>query len=162
MGMDIKENIMTAFTKDPYSGLQLIELSHEWGHGVPSYPGQDDVKMFRGVKHGQHGVLAWKIGQAAARSCTDSDESFPALYRGKPLQKIDERKQKMSSKTVTVPNISCNHCTNTIETEVSELTGVSSVKANVDSKEVVVEWTDPANWDQIQSLMEEINFPPAN
>ena len=26
---------MTAVTTDPYSGLQLIELSHEWGHGVP-------------------------------------------------------------------------------------------------------------------------------
>jgi len=51
---------MTMVT-DPYSGLQLVELSHEWGHGVPSYPGQDDVKMFRGVKHAQHGVLAWKI-----------------------------------------------------------------------------------------------------
>jgi len=48
-------------TTDPYSGLQLVELSHKWGHGVPSYPGQDDVKMFRGVKHAQHGVLAWKI-----------------------------------------------------------------------------------------------------
>ena len=48
-------------TTDPYSGLQLVELSHEWGHGVPSYPGQADVKMFRGVKHAQHGVLAWKI-----------------------------------------------------------------------------------------------------
>lgn len=48
-------------TTDPYSGLQLVELSHEWGHGVPSYPGQEDVKMFRGVKHAQHGVLAWKI-----------------------------------------------------------------------------------------------------
>jgi len=48
-------------TTDPYSGLQLVELSHEWGHGAPSYPGQDDVKMFRGVKHAQHGVLAWKI-----------------------------------------------------------------------------------------------------
>jgi kynurenine formamidase len=48
-------------TTDPYSGLQLVELSHEWGHGCPSYPGQDDVKMFRGVKHAQHGVLAWKI-----------------------------------------------------------------------------------------------------
>lgn len=46
---------------DPYSGLQLIELSHEWGHGVPSYPGQEDVRMARGVKHAQHGVLAWKI-----------------------------------------------------------------------------------------------------
>lgn len=48
-------------TTDPYSGLQLVELSHAWGHGVPSYPGQADVKMFRGVKHAQHGVLAWKI-----------------------------------------------------------------------------------------------------
>jgi kynurenine formamidase len=51
---------MTMIT-DPYSGLQLVELSHVWGHGVPSYPGQDDVKMFRSVKHAQHGVLAWKI-----------------------------------------------------------------------------------------------------
>ncbi len=22
---------------DPYSGLQMVELSHEWGHGAPSY-----------------------------------------------------------------------------------------------------------------------------
>lgn len=49
-----------AMVTDPYSGLQMVELSHEWGHGVPSYPGQDDVKMFRSVKHAQHGVLAWK------------------------------------------------------------------------------------------------------
>ena len=51
---------MTMVT-DPYSGLQMVELNHEWGHGVPSYPGQDDVRMFRGVKHGQHGVQAYKI-----------------------------------------------------------------------------------------------------
>ena len=57
---DRREVTMT-MTTDPYTGLQLIELNHEWGHGVPSYPGQDDVKMFRGVKHAQHGVLAWKI-----------------------------------------------------------------------------------------------------
>ena len=49
-----------SITTDPYSGFQLVELSHEWGLGVPSYPGQDDVKMFRGVKHAQHGVLAWR------------------------------------------------------------------------------------------------------
>lgn len=52
---------MTAVTTDPYSGLQLIELSHVWGHGVPSMPGQDDVKMFRTVKFAQHGVLAHRI-----------------------------------------------------------------------------------------------------
>lgn len=48
------------FVSDPVSGLMLLELSHEWGHGVPSYPGQEDVKMVRAVKHAQHGVLAWK------------------------------------------------------------------------------------------------------
>ena len=51
---------MTAVT-DSYTGLQLVELSHKWGHGAPSYPGQADVKMFRAVKHAQHGVLAWKV-----------------------------------------------------------------------------------------------------
>ena len=48
---------------DPYSELQTIELSHPWGHGVPSYPGQDDVKMFRAVKFAQHGVMAHRIEQ---------------------------------------------------------------------------------------------------
>ena len=44
--------------KDPRSGLQLVELSHVWGHGVPSMPGDADVHMHRSVKHGQHGVMA--------------------------------------------------------------------------------------------------------
>jgi kynurenine formamidase len=39
----------------------MIELSHPWGHGVPSYPGQDDVKMYRSVKFAQHGVMAHRI-----------------------------------------------------------------------------------------------------
>lgn len=50
-----------SFITDPVTGLQLLELSHEWGHGVPSYPGQADVVMSRAVKHSQHGVLAWKV-----------------------------------------------------------------------------------------------------
>ena len=52
---------MTNVVADPYSGLQFVELSHAWGHGAPSYPGQTDVKMYRAVKHAQHGVLAWRI-----------------------------------------------------------------------------------------------------
>ncbi|MEE2746827.1 MAG: cyclase family protein, partial [Pseudomonadota bacterium] len=49
------------YTVDPYTGLQLYELSHVWGHGVPSMPGDDDVKMYRSVKHGQHGVMTHRI-----------------------------------------------------------------------------------------------------
>ena len=68
----------------------------------------------------------------------------------------------MSTKTFVVPNISCGHCTNTIEMEVGELAGVSSVQADQESKQVIVEWGDPATWEQIESLLEEINFPPQN
>jgi kynurenine formamidase len=50
-----------AHVVDPHSGLQLYELSHVWGHGVPSMPGDDDVRMYRSVKHGQHGVMTHRI-----------------------------------------------------------------------------------------------------
>ncbi len=46
---------------DPYSGLQFVELSHVWGHGAPSMPGDDDVIMYRSVKHAQHGVMAQRL-----------------------------------------------------------------------------------------------------
>ena len=67
----------------------------------------------------------------------------------------------MSEKTFSVPAISCNHCTHTIEMEVGELAGVSRVSADVDSKLVTVEWGEPATWDQIEALLVEIDFPPA-
>ena len=66
----------------------------------------------------------------------------------------------MESKTFTVPNISCGHCTHTIEMELNDLTGVTTVKADQDSKQVTVEWQNPASWEQIQSLLQEINYPP--
>ena len=67
----------------------------------------------------------------------------------------------MQSKTVTVQNISCGHCTHTVEMELNDIAGVNSVKADIDSKQVVVEWGDPATWTQIEAMMVEINYPPA-
>lgn len=66
----------------------------------------------------------------------------------------------MESKTFTVPNISCGHCTRTIEMEVGELAGVSSVTAVEATKQVTVQWQEPADWGQIQALLQEINYPP--
>lgn len=66
----------------------------------------------------------------------------------------------MTTKTFTVPNIHCGHCTHTIEMELSELPGVTNVKAEQDSRQVTVEWTEPATWEQIQALLQEINYPP--
>jgi copper chaperone CopZ len=68
----------------------------------------------------------------------------------------------MESKTFVVPNISCGHCTHTVEVELKELAGVQSVNAEVESKQVTVTWTDPASWTQIESLLQEINYPPQN
>ena len=67
----------------------------------------------------------------------------------------------MSSKTFTAPNISCGHCTRTIEVELGDLAGVMSVKAEIESKQVAVEWDAPTNWKEIQDLLVEIGFPPA-
>lgn len=52
---------MTTVTTDPYSGLQMVELSHVWGHNAPSMPGDADVLIYRSVKHAQHGVMAQRL-----------------------------------------------------------------------------------------------------
>lgn len=67
----------------------------------------------------------------------------------------------MPAKTFRVPNISCGHCVMTIKNEVGELTGVSRVDADKDTRMVTVEWSEPATWEQIKGLLIEINYPPA-
>jgi copper chaperone len=66
----------------------------------------------------------------------------------------------MTKKTFIEPNISCGHCTRTIETELGELPGVTHVKAEVASKQVTIEWDEPATWGKVRALLEEINYPP--
>jgi len=67
----------------------------------------------------------------------------------------------MTTRTFQVPNISCHHCVMTIQRELGELQGVKSVKGDVQTKEVTVEWEAPATWDSIKSLLAEINYSPA-
>lgn len=66
----------------------------------------------------------------------------------------------MTTKTFIVPNISCGHCTSTIELELTDLSGVTGVNADQESKQVTVSWEQPATWDSIESLLVEINYPP--
>lgn len=67
----------------------------------------------------------------------------------------------METKTFVVPNISCGHCTRTIENELADLAGVTSVKAEIESRQVTVSWESPASWETINNLLHEINYPPA-
>jgi len=65
----------------------------------------------------------------------------------------------MTTVTYTVPAISCGHCIHTIETEVGELQGVQSVKADEATKQVVISFDVPASEENIKSLLAEINYP---
>jgi len=66
----------------------------------------------------------------------------------------------MASKTVKIPNINCGHCTSTIEREVGELEGITSVKADKENKMVTIEWNEPPiTWTKIADLLNEIGYP---
>lgn len=65
----------------------------------------------------------------------------------------------METKTLQIPNISCNHCVMTIKNELSEIPGVASVDGDADQKQVTVEFDAPASMDQILEKLKEINYP---
>jgi len=61
----------------------------------------------------------------------------------------------------SVPNISCGHCVNTIQMEVSDVEGVQFVKADQESQVVEIAFDAPATEDIVKALMAEINYPVA-
>jgi copper chaperone CopZ len=65
----------------------------------------------------------------------------------------------MTTVTYSVPAISCGHCTRTIETELGDMQGVQSVKADQATKKVEITFNAPANEDAIKSLLAEIDYP---
>jgi copper chaperone len=65
----------------------------------------------------------------------------------------------MTTIKYSVPNISCMHCVHTIQTEVSDLAGVKSVKADANSKAVEIVFDAPATEENIKQLLAEINYP---
>lgn len=67
----------------------------------------------------------------------------------------------MSTIKYSVPNISCNHCVHTIQTEVADLEGIKSVKADAATRVVEISFDAPASEEKIKALMAEINYPVA-
>ncbi len=63
------------------------------------------------------------------------------------------------TKTYVVPNISCGHCTATIERELKLLAGVESVKAEQVSKQVTVDVNDAAVLSAVEAMLDEIGYP---
>ena len=67
----------------------------------------------------------------------------------------------MTVKTYSVPDISCGHCVATIERELKDVNGLQSVKANQDTKAVVVEVDNDGVLSQVEAMLVEIGYPPA-
>ncbi len=65
----------------------------------------------------------------------------------------------MSNATYSVPNISCGHCVNRIQTALAKMAGVKTVKADAGTKRVEVNFDAPASDAAIKAKLAEINYP---
>jgi copper chaperone CopZ len=65
----------------------------------------------------------------------------------------------MPTVTYKIPNISCHHCVNTIQSELSEVEGVKNVVAEVESKTATIEFEAPATEEILKNVLAEINYP---
>jgi copper chaperone len=74
-------------------------------------------------------------------------------------RQLNLKEELMAKETLNVPNISCGHCVASIESELSELEGVTSVKADAATKTVIVQWESPASIEGIRATLTEINYP---
>ena len=66
----------------------------------------------------------------------------------------------MKTVTYSIPNISCNHCVHTIQTEVGDLAGIKSVVASAQTRQATIVFEPPATEEEIISLLKEINYAP--
>lgn len=60
----------------------------------------------------------------------------------------------MTDITLSVPEISCNHCKNSIEGAVGELAGVDKVEVAIDARTVDVSFGSPADMDAVIAAIE--------
>ena len=61
--------------------------------------------------------------------------------------------------TYSIPSIHCGHCVHTIQSELIDLPGVKSVKADQNLRNAIIEFEPPASEDKIKALLESIQYP---
>ncbi len=64
--------------------------------------------------------------------------------------------------TYLIPNIHCGHCVHTIQSELIDLPGVKSVKADQNLRNAIIEFEAPASEEKIKALLESIDYPVMN
>ncbi len=63
---------------------------------------------------------------------------------------------------LSIPNISCHHCTNTIKRETQDLPGVENVEADVESKTATYTLKSEADLSRVKETLAEIGYPAVN
>lgn len=65
----------------------------------------------------------------------------------------------MIAKVLSVPNISCHHCVNTIQRELGQVPGVAEIKADVDTKKVTVKFEKTETLSAVLETLKDIGYP---
>jgi copper chaperone CopZ len=52
------------------------------------------------------------------------------------------------------------HCVRTIQNEIGEVQGVQAVEANLNTKNVTIQFDTPATPETLEATLAEINYPP--
>ena len=61
--------------------------------------------------------------------------------------------------TYSIPNINCGHCVHTIQSELIDLPGIKSVKADLYLRNATIEFEPPASEEKIKAVLESIEYP---
>jgi len=61
--------------------------------------------------------------------------------------------------TYSIPKINCGHCVHTIQSELIDLPGVKSVKADQNLRNATIEFEPPASEEKIKALLAAIEYP---
>ena len=62
---------------------------------------------------------------------------------------------------LSIPNISCHHCTGTVMRETKDLPGVESVEADVETKTATFTLKSEADLSLVKETLAEIGYPAA-
>jgi copper chaperone len=61
--------------------------------------------------------------------------------------------------TLSIPNISCHHCTATVVRETKDLSGVIKVEADVETKTATYTLENEASLGKVKQTLVEIGYP---
>jgi copper ion binding protein len=64
----------------------------------------------------------------------------------------------MTTTTFSVPGMTCGHCKQAVTSELTKITGVTSVDVDLDTKQVVVASESPVEWKAIVDAVDEAGF----